>query len=234
MGELRQEIGPALSYAAADILLPNAIGEAHALERDWGLATPSHVVPNGVSPELFGVETGDDPGLRQRVICVGRLEPHKNQLGLIRALRGTGVPLAIVGPRHPHHPQYVAECLRAGEGWVEFLGNVDHSELAATYRTARVHVLPSWFETTGLVSLEAALCGCNVVSTSRGYASEYLVDMAWYCDPGDPKSIRRAVLAAWESPVRTALAERVRNHYTWDHVASATIAGYRKIASTGW
>ena len=92
-----------------------------------------------------------------------------------------------------------------------------------------MHATPSLFETTGLVSLEAALGGCNVVTTSRGHAREYLGDLAWYCDPGDTSSIRRAVLAAYEAPIQDTLSKHVLDNFTWDHTARATLAGYRLL-----
>ena len=79
---------------------------------------------------------------------------------------------------------------------VQLQDSVEHAELAPLYRASKVHALPSWSETTGLVSLEAALCGCNIVTTDRGYTRDYFGDMAWYCDPYDNRSIRRAVEAA--------------------------------------
>ena len=68
-----------------------------------------------------------------------------------------------------------------------------HKDLAALYQKARVHVLPSCFETTGLVSLEAALSGCRIATTNRGFAREYLLDHATYLDPADPASIAQIV-----------------------------------------
>ena len=120
---------------------------------------------------------------------------------------------------------------RRGAGWVTFAGRVPHdsAELSALYHGARVHVLPSWFETTGLVSLEAALSGCSVVSTERGHAREYLDDLAWYCDPGDRDRSRDAVWNGWRSPPQPALRQRVLDRYTWDHVAEATAAAYRTV-----
>ena len=38
--------------------------------------------------------------------------------------------------------------------------------LASAYAAAGVHALPSWMETCGLVSLEAALCGTPLVAVS--------------------------------------------------------------------
>jgi glycosyltransferase involved in cell wall biosynthesis len=64
-----------------------------------------------------------------------------------------------------------------------------------------VHVLASWFETTGLVSLEAAMMDCNVVVTKKGDTVEYFSDMAYYCEPDDINSIRNAIEKAYNNPV---------------------------------
>jgi glycosyltransferase involved in cell wall biosynthesis len=77
-----------------------------------------------------------------------------------------------------------------------------------------------------LVSLEAAQSGCNIVTTERGYAREYLGDHAWYCNPSDSRSIREAVFAAWNSPPDSSLRSRILDNYTWDHAAKATLQGY--------
>ncbi len=228
LDEASDEVQTIAALSAADILLPNAQGEADAIVSDLGVATPIRIVPNAVSPEAFSAGSADLQE-RTKVLCVGRIEPHKNQLGLIEALRGCGLELAIAGPVHPHHPDYLAACKKAAGDSVEFLGFVDDDALPALYQSARVHVLPSWFETTGLSSLEAALSGCNVVTTSRGHASEYFGDLAWYCDPADPATIRDAVLKAFHAQRRPGLAERVLARYTWAHTAEATLEAYRLL-----
>jgi glycosyltransferase involved in cell wall biosynthesis len=214
-------------FESADMLLPNSRMEAQAIVRDLGVTTPMRVVPNAVDPARF------PPGLpwkeRQGVLYVGRLEPHKNQLGLIRALRGTGIPLTIVGGEHPHHPSYAAAVRAEARGAVRVVGQTSHDELKDFYARARVHAVPSGFETTGLVSLEAALAGCNVVTTEVGYAREYFEDMAWYCSPHDQASIRAAVTAALAGPPRNGLRQRILDRYTWEHTAAATVAAYREL-----
>ena len=215
-------------FESADLLLPNAVGEGDSIRDDFGVSTPIVPIPNGVDPDRFAGPAEPFPQ-RSYVLYVGRIEPHKNQLGLIEALRGSGLPLVIAGHEHPDHPRYVRQCRAAGSGWVTFHVSLDESELADLYRLARVHVLPSWFETTGLVSLEAALSGCSVVSTSRGYAREYFGDLAWYCDPAVTDSILSAVRSAWAAPPNPALRDRVLEHFTWKHVAEATIAAYDSL-----
>jgi len=112
---------------------------------------------------------------------------------------------------------------------VTFHHHADNRQIAQLYRSAQVHVLASKFETTGLVSLEAALCGCTIVSTSRGYASEYLGADALYCDPRHPRSIRQAVEQTLRTPSSERLRTRILENFTWRHVAQATLAAYREV-----
>jgi glycosyltransferase involved in cell wall biosynthesis len=227
MIEVHEELAQTAVLSAADILLPNAEGEARSLQADLGVGTTYRVVPNGVDPTRFTGE-GKPFGERDTVLFVGRIEPHKNQLGLLEALRDSGLRLVLAGFPHKDHPEYLERCRAASAGWAELVVGPSNDELVDLYHAARVHVIPSWFETTGLVSLEAALAGCNVVSTNRGYAREYFGDFAWYCDPAKPESIRGAVEQAWNSGPRPELREHVLNRYTWKHVAEATLAAYHE------
>jgi glycosyltransferase involved in cell wall biosynthesis len=213
-------------FEQVDVLLPNSHLEAEQIRSDTGVTTPMTVVPNAVEPTLFGTGSRSP---RNGVLFVGRIEPLKNQLRLIEALQDSGVELTIIGAEHPHHPRYAAAVRQAAArtSGVHVLGPVPHEELSQHYQRAKVHVLPSLFETTGLASLEAALCGCNVVSTDQGFAAEYLQDLAWYCNPYRTSSIRSAVQAAVAAPHDARLRERVLENYTWQHTAAATARAYR-------
>jgi len=117
------------------------------------------------------------------------------------------------------HQRTDATVARGGLGWVTFhLLDAGSEKLVRLYRSAQVHVLASSYETTGPVSLEAALCGCTIVSTSRGYASEYLDADALYCDSQDPNSIRQAVEQALRTPLSERLRTRILENFTWRHV----------------
>jgi glycosyltransferase involved in cell wall biosynthesis len=221
----------ALRFELADLLLPNSRGEAERLRTEFRLTVPARVIPNGFDSDLF------TPGPRKRtrrigVLCVGRLEPHKNQLGLIKQFRHSKVPLTIVGDEHPHHRGYAAKCRAAAGGNVNFVSAMPQVELVEFYRRAAVHVLPSWFETTGLVSLEAAATGCAVVTTERGYAREYFGALVSYCDPQQRGSIRSAVAEALSRQPSPELRAHVLSHYTWRHTAIETAAAYSSICGS--
>lgn len=216
-----------LAFESADLLLPNSASEGDAVASELGVTTPFYVVPNAVDDRVFQPPQRDSA--RSGVLYVGRLEPHKNQLGLIRALAGTGIPLTIAGPVHPHHADYDRACRTAAGDDVTFAGVRTLPELVDLYGRAQVHAMPSWFETTGLSSLEAAACGAAVVTTARGYARDYFGDLAHYCDPADSESIRRAVEAATSVGPSVALRQRVLSEFTWKKTAVATKAAYERV-----
>ncbi len=220
-----------LGYEMADLLLPNSAAEAELVRRELSVTTPMMVVPNAVDETLF-TPPPDGAARPVDVLFRGRFEPHKNQLGFIRAMRGTPWRTVVAGPPHPDHPEYYRQCVREATGNVHVEPPVEEQALPELYRQSVVHVLPSWFETTGLVSLEAALCGCRVVTTNRGFARDYFGEDASYCDPARPASIRRAVADAMAAPPpSSALRDRVLGHFTWRQTAAATLAAYERALS---
>jgi glycosyltransferase involved in cell wall biosynthesis len=214
----------------AEMLLPNAEGEARHVRDDLGVLTECVVVPNAIDVPFFALGFGR-PRPSGSVLCMGRVEPHKNQLGTIRALAGVpGVTLTVVGPPHPHHPGYLEECRRAAAEAdnITFTPGVPHAQLPDLYASHHTHVLATWYETTGLVSLEAAASGCTVVTTDRGHAREYFGDDARYCDPAEPDSIRQAVQTALTDSPSTALRDRIAERYTWAETARQTLVAYER------
>jgi glycosyltransferase involved in cell wall biosynthesis len=218
----------ALMFEFADLLLPNSKGEAERLRAEFRLTVPMRVIPNGFDPDVFTPLRGAGTE-RAGVLCVARLEPHKNQLGLIKEVRRDSLPLTIVGDEHPHHQGYAARCRAAAGDNVTFMSAMPQAELVEVYRGAAVHVLPSLFETTGLVSLEAAAAGCAVVTTDRGYAREYFGAFASYCDPQKRGSIRCAVAEALSRRPSPELRAHLLSRYTWRHAALETAAAYASV-----
>ncbi len=215
---------------SAAMLLPNAEAEARLIQRDLGVMAPFRVVPNGADLGFAHADPGEFVsrfGVADFVLCCARISPRKNQLALVRATRGLGFPVVFIGP--VNDPFYFEACRKEADSSHYFLGFMPQRQIAGAYAAARVHVLPSWFETPGLASLEAAMAGCNIVSTDRGTAREYFGDLAWYCDPADVESIKAAVVAAYMAPRRPELAALVSERFTWDHAARATAAAYAEV-----
>lgn len=222
-----------------DAFLPNSESEMRRLRRDLGVdiaASQVFPVPNGIDSDFYRPEvlaSREPPAHLARfsgcVLCVARIGGAKNQLGLLRALGDTDLPLVLAGQASAVQTAYLRRLRREAGKHVDILGFVTEEEKRWLYQLARVHVLPSWMETTGLSSLEAAAMGCAIVTTSRGDAADYFGDLADYCDPADIFSIRAAVLRAYERGARPQLAQKVREFYTWDCAGEATIKAYASV-----
>ncbi|HEY8597596.1 MAG TPA: glycosyltransferase family 4 protein [Thermomicrobiales bacterium] len=227
-----------VTLGAAAMLLPNSRAEAAQIRATFPEVTGQvRVVPNAVDT-LFAAGDGArfcaqyDLPRRGFVLCAGRKEALKNQLGLIRACRDLGLPLVLAGQENAEAAAYIAECRALAAGApapVLFLPTLAPAELADAYAAARVHVQPSFYETVGLSSLEAALGGCHVVATRNSGVAEYLGDRAWYCDPTPAEGISGPLAAAWAAPLDDTLGKRVMAAYTWQHAAELTLRAYEEV-----
>lgn len=213
----------------AACFLPNSNSEMKRFGRAYNLNCNFHVVPNGIDSSMMGKAILPNSEYDGAVICIARFEPLKNQLSLIRALNGTSYKVFLHGKPAPNHAAYYKECIDAAGDNIQIRDWLEGDELYSVYAAAKVHVLPTYFETTGLVSLEAAFMGCNVVVTKRGDQEEYFKEDAWYCNPEDVASIKAALDAAYAAPYNPAFRERILKNYTWKRAAEETLKAYKKV-----
>lgn len=222
----RQSIQKILKNAR--LLLPNSTNEYKRLEAAYGIEKGYVVIPNAVD-DIFILNTAAraerDPLL---VLCVGRIEGLKNQLNLIKALNTTSYKLLLIGNASTNQPGYYQQCREIASANISFLSFIPPEELVSWYAQATVHVLPSWFETTGLSSLEAAAMGCRIVITDKGDTREYFGDDAVYCDPSSPVSIFEAIQTA-ASKDMSGLQRKIKEQYTWKEAARKTADAYHSI-----
>ncbi|HKP32393.1 MAG TPA: glycosyltransferase family 4 protein [Chitinophagaceae bacterium] len=222
----RRSIQKVINRAAC--LLPNSESEMNRLKQEFNISCSHTVIPNGIDSELFkfGFTAKE---AKDNILCVARIEGIKNQLNLIKSVADTNYKLYLVGAPAIHQKKYYEECRKAAGANVIFIDHLSQEELIPYYRKAKVHVLPSWFETTGLSSLEAAAMGCNIVISNRGDAHEYFGDKAFYCDPASPESILDAIDQASFSPVNPLLQKTIYDQYTWNRAAEKTAEAYQNV-----
>jgi glycosyltransferase involved in cell wall biosynthesis len=214
----------------AGMILPNSLSEHRRISKNYPNKAGCVVVPNGVDTRLFQRD-GFTSREADLVICVARIEGIKNQLNLIKALNNTRFRLLIIGTHAPNQKGYYEECRTMAASNITFIDHVPQTELVRHYQRAKVHVLPSWFETTGLSSLEAAVMGCNIVITEKGDAKEYFGTNAFYCDPAEPESILSAIEKASRSSYNEVLHELILKRYTWKQAAIQTYKAYQQTIS---
>jgi glycosyltransferase involved in cell wall biosynthesis len=215
----------------ASLLLPNSHSEYNRFVKKYNIETPYFKIPNAIDILTFSKNIKPNNKFKNHVLCVGRIEGRKNQLNLIKALKDTDLLLTIIGKPSPNHIAYFSECIKLIEenDNMFYIEHIEHIQLASIYKSAKVHVLPSWFETTGLSSIEAAIMECNIVITPKGDTQEYFKDFAYYCQPDDINSIKNAVLKAFYEPYNSALKELILEKYVWEQTAKQTLNAYNSV-----
>jgi glycosyltransferase involved in cell wall biosynthesis len=190
------------------------------------------VVPNGIDTTFFHLQNTKTDRQR-KVISVGQVYGRKNQHMLIQACKQLKVPLDIIGKSPPNHQGYYEYCQSLCDPRTRLIGYIPKEALLNSYATAWVHALPSWFETTGLSSLEAGAMGCNLVVGSGGDTREYFDGFAAFCRADNLQSIVEAVGEALEKPLSKALREVIMEKYTWERAAEITLKAYQKVLDHG-
>ena len=222
------------------------------------------VIPCGVDLELFhprprgdAIAHLDMPDEHKMVLFVGRIEPLKGTDVLIKAM-------AIVLEKHPELRDEVCLCIIGGEPNVDaenmdremahlqemreklgiadvvtFLGKREQQALPYHYSAAEVCVVPSHYESFGMVALEAMACGTPVIAskvggltfTVKGGRTGFLVPN------DDPQALaEKLALLLTDEELRQEMgrrAARLATGYGWPVVAGQIIAAYRDLVTSG-
>jgi len=221
-----------------DVFLPNSISEMERVEREYGLKNHKYVVvPNAVDVNLFDPDKIDINSIDKEmskykdcVLCVARIEGRKSTLNLIKAV-GDKYPLVLIGNKTKNDPSFIRAVHDAAGPNVHFMGPIAHDKLPIYYKLAKVHALVSWMETPGLSSLEAAAMGTNIVITEKGDTRDYFGDYAFYCEPDNADSIRKAIDTAYQAPFDNRLRQKIQKEYVWELTAKKTLEGYKLALS---
>jgi glycosyltransferase involved in cell wall biosynthesis len=152
-------------------------------------------------------------------------------------------PLPILSAFLADPPAGYAEMARAAAGSVEFVGRLEHREVATFFPRAEAMVMPSTFpEAFGMVAVEAAACGTLPVSAGHSGMLEVSRQLqsalpeeigaltSFPVEPGAVEAIA-ARLDAWlalpeaeRERARQALVETVGRLWSWEGVARGVLA----------
>jgi len=167
--------------ASADRVIAATVKEKNQLRRYYGAAPDKiSVIPCGVNRQRFQPGSKDtarwclDLGDENLVLYVGRLEPLKGLDRVIRALpllTGPARLMVVGGDARSRREENRLKRLAASQGVAEridFIGPVDHAALPDYYRAADITVVPSHYESFGLVALESLASGTPVLAGDVG------------------------------------------------------------------
>jgi glycosyltransferase involved in cell wall biosynthesis len=178
-----------------------------------------------------------EPG--RYLLHVGGNQWYKNRVGLIAiyaALVGADVdvpPLLLAGKPVPRELRDEILNRQLGDHVFE-IADIDDSDLATLYASARLLLFPSLAEGFGWPVLEAMACGCRVVTSDRAPLTEVAMDAGTYIRPEDPIEAARQIKAVLNEP-ETARALKVEaglrraSHFTLDRMAGAYVDVYQGV-----
>lgn len=147
---------------------------------------------------------------RRTILFVGRIEALKGIDDLLRAmscLQGyEGIRLVVVGGDEQSQPEMdglrnLAFSLGIGD-LVDFIGMVDQQELPYYYNAADVCVIPSYYESFGLVALESLACGTPIVATRVGIIESLFEhqNVGYMVDDHEPCHLAEGIISVLSTP----------------------------------
>lgn len=108
---------------------------------------------------------------------------NKNVERLIRAAQRYKFQLVLAGFLNGKTEQKWLEDLINECENIKYVGTLTNEVLLQYYQRAKVFALPSIMEGVGMVALEAASNGCEIVLTNNGAPKEYFKDQAYLVNP---------------------------------------------------
>jgi len=251
------ELEPELRIGAETRIVAGAdrVVAANAVERDhlaWYYDARRErvaVIPCGVDTELFAPA---DHGAAKAalglpdaplLLYVGRLTPIKGLETLLEAfaLLAERPLLLLIGGDQDEPVNGHAARLRGlveGRGlapWVRFLGAQPQERLRLYYAASDATVMPSYYESFGMVALEAMACGSPVIASSVGGLTTTVRDgvTGFLVPDSDPAALAATIgRVLGDEDLRWRLgreAVRWAAHYRWPCVAEAVCREYARF-----
>ena len=218
------------------------------------------VIPPGVDVSHFYPIPADEAkmyvGLKpedRMVLFVGRIEPLKGLDTLIKAMSSLQlsehqrVHLAIIGGDPAASPremsaemarlQKLCDDLAVGQT-VVFLGKRDQDKLPYYYSAAELVVMPSHYESFGMVALEAMACGTPVIASEVGGLA-YLVkdgETGFTIPDQEPEMLCEKI--SWllnDHELHATMSQRALEYaqdYAWEKITKQIVSVYEELVGS--
>ena len=249
----------------SDLIISPSGEEKESLIKEYGISSSKiEVVHPGVNPRLF--YPGENRIILKKagfnkdnlvLLYVGRIEPVKGLMNLIEALEimkrkdpllFDKIKLLVIGGGKKEEELFKNEEVSRIKGQVEqyglknkvsFLGSIDHSKLHKYYSVADALVVPSLYESFGLVTVEALACGTPVIVSQIGKMRSIVKEgkNGFSFRPDDPVSLLQAIEnlflyreQLWSS---ASIRKDVIRRFSWDITSEKTYQLFEDLLKAG-
>ncbi len=246
---------------ASDAIISSSEDEMQGLVDEYGISSSKgRIIYPGVNKKLF-YPLEDRVVLREMrcrekdriILYVGRIDPAKGLMTVIEALellKKQDLPLysqlkliVVGGGRKREDLPQNKEFIRIKEsikekkmsGKVIFLGSKKQSHLHKYYSAAEGLVMPSLYESFGLVPLEAMACGTPVLVSRIGEMRNIVQEgkNGFSFPPNNPSSLASCLEhlfsnkeSLWD---REKIRQNVTKNFSWEKTTEETYSLFRKL-----
>ena len=244
----RLEIEAHTVRAAGSIIATSEVEKNDLIQYYNAESDKIDVIPCGVNLKLF---KRLDPGLSKKylglpqqkyLLFVGRIAPIKSIETLLKAMRMLQfqVHLLIIGGENGSRELQSLKKMTGKLGItnrVSFLEAKPQTVLSYYYSAAEICILPSRYESFGLVALESMACGTPVIASRVGGIPEVVEHgkTGFLITPGDEKEIAGGIeYLLKDEKLRNSMALQAHKRakgFSWKSVADKVSSIYRTYAN---
>lgn len=185
-------------------------------------------------PLSYSFNLNYEQNLPEKEDCVFHMslftQPRKNVIRLVKAAQKYGFKLKIAG--NPGTEDAYKEFMKVVNNSpnIEVLGFISEEDKIDLYKRARVFALPSISEGVGIVAVDAALYGADIVVTDIGGPKEYYNGMAEIVNPYSIDEIGQACIRLLNGKTyQPELRTYVNNNYSLDVIANKLLQVYNSL-----
>jgi D-inositol-3-phosphate glycosyltransferase len=243
----------------ADMIISSSREEKDSLTREFEIAADSlRVIYPGVNKDLFcPVPAEELPSCDEAESCllyVGRIEPVKGLMDIVGAMGilrekapelFSRVCLKVIGGGRMGQDDFFANeeirrirdslCAQGMENKVQFLGSMPQEDLKRFYSVAEALVVPSLYESFGLVVVEALACGTPVLVSKIGKMQSIVKDgsTGFSFRPNDPASLATCLQYFFAHKDSLWTGEKIRSdvteRFSWGKTAEQTYRAFEEL-----
>jgi D-inositol-3-phosphate glycosyltransferase len=207
-------------------------------------------IPQNLAKEQLGI-----PPDHRSILFAGRIEPLKGIDTLLRAI-------ALIQKRVPEAVENVCVTIIGGDPWspspdkemarlqemreelevaniVTFLGAKEQDELPNYYSAAEMVIMPSHYESFGMVALEAMAMGTPVIASEVGGLAFLVQDgvNGFHVPSRDPEALAERIFTLLnDEECRRTLGRQAHRHaqkYDWSIIVNRMLKVYANLVPRG-